>query len=160
MGLQGKGIVEYIGPITDVETLPKFTVETGTYTVDATTKTVLLSDVDGGGQPTCDFTIIQPGDYLQSGTEIRKVLHIYAPYNARVDIDSPFTVDPSVQAFNLVRNKVYTKLEIQNTGAGTATINGKNFTHTVTPVVFENLAGLEAVIVNGSGSALQVAAQI
>lgn len=158
MGLQGKGIVKYIGTITGVATLPEYTVEAGTYTVDATTKTILWSD--GGSSPTCDFSIIQPGDYLLSGGEIRKVLQIYTPFNPRVDIDSPFTDDPSAEAFNLIRNKVYSRIEIQNIGSGTALVNGEDFINTVTPLVFEEKSGLEAIVLDGSNSHLQVAAQI
>jgi len=155
----GSGVPVIIGPITGVATIPAYTTEAGTYTVDSTTKTVLISD--GGATPTCNFANIAIGDYLMSGGEIRKVVANYTVgNNQRVDIKTAFSVDPSGQAVYHIKNKVYKMVEIQNIGSGLAKVNGQNFFNSITPLRFESDNGLEAIVVDGTTSHLQVVAQI
>jgi hypothetical protein len=156
---QGKGFINVPANITGIASIPMWTVESGTYTCDSTTKTVLISD--GGISPTCNFSNILIGDWLESNGEIRQVRANYSiGNNQRIDINKAFSSDPSGQAVHHIKNKIYTRIILENTGGANGTINGQVFAHNGYPIVLENAAGLDPIIVNGTGTTLQVVEMI
>lgn len=144
-----------LADITGVATIPTAIAESGTCTKDTHVATAIISD---GSPPTSDFSVVKEGDYVLINGEVRKVKvnHTGLGNNPRIDVVTAFTgAHPVGDTWKLVKNKLYNRVRIKNTGSAAGLVNGQALA-AGDVLDLESDQGLEVILVDGSSTHLQV----